>query len=90
MKILDEGCSAGEFIAIIGWNKLGRYKIEVSDNAEKNFNKRGIKFDEVQSKNFFDIVLFREKIQYVNNTFMMLGQVDESLKPGRGVFFLLP
>ena len=77
-KILDIGCSTGEFLESINWNIGGRYGIEISDYAKRIAETRGINFDKsLDEINFFDIIVLRGTIQYLLNPF---EEADSSSK----------
>jgi SAM-dependent methyltransferase len=89
-KLLDVGCSTGEFIDVLEWS--GEiYGMEISEYAQSIAEKKGIKFDKnlLNSKNFFDIIIFRGTIQHIDTPFLYLKKAFESLKPGGFVVFLM-
>lgn len=92
-SLLDVGCSTGEFIDAIGWNKKHAFGMEISDYASSIAKKKGIQFgkDLFNSDNFFDIVVFRGTIQYLPNPFEYIQRSFTCLKPGGHIaFFATP
>ncbi len=88
-KLLDIGCSTGEFIAALEW-KSGAYGMEISDHAKAIATKNGIRFDRdiFNSEAFFDLIIFRGTIQHIDTPFAYLKQSFKALKPGGYVVFL--
>jgi SAM-dependent methyltransferase len=89
-RLLDVGCSTGEFIAAIGWTIGNAYGMEVSAYARSHAEKKGIRFDRdlANSEGFFDLVVFRGTIQYIPSPFEYIQRASVALKPGGHVLFL--
>ena len=89
-KILDVGCSTGEFIEAIGWNRTGAYGMEISDFARTLAQDKGIRFDKTlfNTRDYFDVVVFRGTIQYLPNPFDCISGAFSCLKPGGHIVFL--
>jgi SAM-dependent methyltransferase len=89
-NLLDVGCSTGEFIASIGWNKNNAYGMEISDYARSIAEKRGISFkkDLFNSENYFDLIVFRGTIQYIPDPFEYIKRAYVALKNDGHVLFL--
>jgi SAM-dependent methyltransferase len=88
--LLDVGCSTGEFIDAIGWNKTCAYGMEISDYARGIASNKGIRFEHnlFNSTGMFDLVVFRGTIQYIPNPFEYIAKSFEALKPGGYILFL--
>ena len=87
-KILDIGCSTGEFLNAMKWGGE-KHGVEISDFAKEKAITNGICFEYgVDKKSFFDIVIFRGTIQYLKNPFEYLEKVFDCLKSGGYVIFL--
>jgi SAM-dependent methyltransferase len=89
-RLLDVGCSTGEFIEAIGWNFENAYGMEVSAYARSLAETKGIRFDRslTNSEAFFDLVVFRGTIQYIPNPFEYISRAAAALKPGGYILFL--
>jgi len=89
-RLLDVGCSTGEFIAALGWNVENVFGMEISDFARSLAQKRGIHFDRdlTNTESFFDLVVFRGTIQYIRSPFEYIQRASVALKPGGHVLFL--
>lgn len=88
--LLDVGCSTGEFIDAIDWNKNRVFGMEISNYARGIAEKKGIRFDKdlFNTDNFFDMVVFRGTIQYLPNPFEYIQRAFACLKQGGHVAFL--
>ena len=88
-KVLDIGCSSGEFLETIDWRGL-RYGMEVSDLAIREAMKRNISFDKdiFNSEDYFDLIIYRGTIQHIETPFLYLKESFDSLKKGGLVAFL--
>lgn len=87
--LLDIGCSTGEFIQSLGWP--GKcFGMEISPYAISVAMKKGIKFgrDLSNTKNYFDLIIFRGTIQHLDTPFAYLKKTYSALKPGGFVVFL--
>ncbi|HEY2798063.1 MAG TPA: class I SAM-dependent methyltransferase [Thermoanaerobaculia bacterium] len=91
-RVLDVGCSTGEFLETIGWDLSQAFGMEVSDFARQRAQSAGISFAKTifDEENFFDLVVFRGTIQYLPNPFEYLYAAYRALKPGGTLFLLAP
>lgn len=89
-SMLDIGCSTGEFIDALGWNKQNVYGMEISEYARKLAESKGIKFTRhlLNTDGFFDLVVFRGTIQHLSNPFEYISRANKVLKLGGHVLFL--
>lgn len=89
-RLLDVGCSTGEFIAVLNWPGE-KYGMEVSDHAIRLAQQKGIRFDRDlhNSENYFDLIIFRGTIQHVDTPLLYLKQSFRALKPGGYLIFLI-
>ena len=88
-KILDFGCSTGEFLETIKWEGT-RYGTELNIEAAAKASERGINMISnlaVSEENFSAIVL-RGVIQHVENPFELLEIAYNKLEPGGSLIFL--
>lgn len=88
-RVLDVGCSTGEFLATIHWEGT-RYGMEVSDYAIDIAKTNGVHFDKdlFSETDFFDLIIFRGTIQHLDRPFEYMHACRKALKPGGYVFFL--
>jgi len=89
-RLLDIGCGTGEFIDALGWSKERAYGIEVSDHARGIATQKGIHFDRglENSKEFFDLIVYRGTIQYLPNPFDSIYGAHASLRTNGHILFL--
>ena len=87
-KICDVGCSTGEFLDSIDWKK-NAYGMETNKYAKK-IASRFISFkkDIFNSKNFFDLIIFRGTIQHIDEPFNFIKKSYSALKKGGYIIFL--
>lgn len=87
--VCDVGCSTGEFLKHISWQGP-KYGMEVNDLAKNISKKTGISFSKniLNSRDFFDVVIFRGTIQHVDEPFKYIEASFKSLKPGGFIVFL--
>lgn len=87
--LLDVGCSTGEFIQSLNWQG-NCYGMEISDYAAAEAAKSGIRFDHdiLNSRDFFDLIIFRGTIQHVDTPFLYMKSAFSALKPGGHMVFL--
>ena len=87
-NLCDVGCSTGEFVNSLRW-KGRAYGMETSIYAKKKakkilfFNK-----DIFNSKNYFDLIIFRGTIHHVDEPFRFIKESHKSLKKGGLICFL--
>ena len=87
-KILDIGCSTGEFLKFMDWDGE-MYGMGISDHAIKEAKKNKIKFNkDIWTKNFFDVIVYRGTIQHIDTPFLYLQKSYDALKPGGKLIFL--
>ena len=91
-RVLDVGCSTGEFLTTIGWDLSRAWGMEIAEFARQRAQAAGISFDKdaFSEKDFFDLVVFRGTIQYLPNPFEHLYAAYRSLKPGGALFLTAP
>jgi SAM-dependent methyltransferase len=91
-RVLDIGCSTGEFLAAIGWPMGNAWGMEVSEFAKQQAQGLGISFDKnvFSEKDFFDLVVLRGTIQYLPSPFEYLYAAYRGLKPGGYLFLTAP
>ena len=87
-KLLDIGCSTGEFVKYLKWHG-DAYGIETNEYA-KRFAKKFIKFDKniLKKKNFFDVVIFRGTIQCLDLPIYYIKKTYEILKKNGYIVFI--
>jgi SAM-dependent methyltransferase len=88
--LLDVGCSTGEFIDALGWNRDRIYGMEISAYAREVAARKGVRFDRdlLNAEEFFDLIVFRGTIQYISNPFHYIQRAFQSLKPGGHIVFI--
>jgi SAM-dependent methyltransferase len=91
-RVVDVGCSTGEFLTTIGWDLSSAYGMEIADFARQRAAAAGISFEKdiFSEKDYFDLVVFRGTIQYLPNPFEHLYAAYRSLKPGGALFMTSP
>jgi SAM-dependent methyltransferase len=91
-RVLDVGCSTGEFLETIGWDLSQAWGMEVSEYARQRAQSAGISFTKsiFDEENFFDLIVFRGTIQYLPNPFEYLYAAFRALRPGGTLFLLSP
>jgi SAM-dependent methyltransferase len=89
-RVLDVGCSTGEFLNAIQWQGE-RYGMEISPFARQIAMENGIMFDRdlFSETDFFDLVVFRGTIHHVDEPFRFIKYAYRALKPGGFVVFLM-
>lgn len=88
-KLLDVGCSTGEFIGALNWNGE-TYGMEVSPYAKEHAKKKGIRFDRhlFNSIDYFDIIVFRGSLQHIDTPFLYIRSSYTALKDQGYLVFL--
>lgn len=88
-NLLDIGCSTGEMLEIFNWDGQ-MYGMEISSEAKQIAKGKGILFDRdiFNTKDFFDVIIFRGTIQHIDTPFLYLKQSYKSLKKGGKIVFL--
>jgi SAM-dependent methyltransferase len=91
-RVLDVGCSTGEFLEVMGWDLKSAYGMEISEFARERAKEAGISFDKdlFTETDFFDLVIFRGTIQYLPSPFEYLYAAYRALKPGGWLFLTSP
>lgn len=91
-RVLDIGCSTGEFLKALGWELTNAWGMEVAEFAKQKARSIGISFDKdvFSEKDFFDLVILRGTIQYLPNPFEYLYASHRCLKPGGYLFLTAP
>ncbi len=91
-RVLDIGCSTGEFLEAMDWSRDNAWGMEVSEFARKQAKSAGIRFDKdvFSETDFFDLVVLRGTIQYLPSPFEYLYAAYRSLKPGGSLFLTAP
>jgi SAM-dependent methyltransferase len=91
-RVLDIGCSTGEFLKAIGWQMTNAWGMEVAEFAKQHARSIGISFDKdvFSEKDFFDLVILRGTIQYLPSPFEYLYASHRCLKPGGYLFLTAP
>ena len=87
--VCDVGCATGEFLDAIGWNGP-KFGMEINENAKLISQGSGISFkqDILNTKEFFDVVIFRGTIQHLPEPFLYISEAWKSLKKDGLVVFL--
>lgn len=85
--LLDIGCSTGEFIEALNWSG-DIYGMEISSYAIKYAMQKGISFDKdiFNTKNYFDVIIYRGTIQHIDTPFKYLKYSYDALKDGGFLF----
>jgi SAM-dependent methyltransferase len=88
-KLLDVGCSTGEFVTALNWQG-DVYGVEISEYAKEYARKVGIRFDKdlFNSTNYFDLIIMRGVIQHIDTPFLYIKKAYESLQKGGYLVFL--
>ena len=89
-KILDIGCSTGEFFeAVFKQTKVNYFGIEPSNYAAKIAEAKGISMVESPEEvNEADCVIYRGTIQYIESPFESITKSAKALKKGGLMIFL--
>ena len=88
-SVCDVGCSTGEFLQEIGWDGP-KFGMEVNLGAMELARSSGISFDKdiLNTKDFFDLVIFRGTLQHLPDPFGYIQMAYEALKKGGYIVFL--
>jgi len=88
-RIMDVGCSTGEFLAAIEWPGE-RYGMEISEYARTIAETTGVQFHPsiFEAQSFFDCVVFRGTIQHIDEPFRFVKYANRSLVEGGFIVFL--
>jgi len=88
-KLLDVGCSTGEFINAINWDGE-TYGMEISPYAVEHAKGKGVRFDRhlFNSSNYFDIIVFRGSLQNIDTPFFYIKRSYVALKDEGYLVFL--
>jgi SAM-dependent methyltransferase len=91
-RVLDIGCSTGEFLQAIDWPLDQAWGMEISEFARERARALGISFDKdvFSDRDFFDLIVLRGTIQYLPSPFEYLYAIHRSLKPGGHLFLTAP
>lgn len=89
-RLLDVGCSTGEFLEVLQWPGES-YGMELSDYARQIAQRKGICFDRdlLNSQDWFDLIIFRGTIQHVDTPMLYLKLSFRALRPGGYLIFLM-
>lgn len=87
-NLCDVGCSTGEFAATLNWQ--GKvFGMETSLFAKKKAKKvLSFKRNIFNSKNYFDLIIFRGTIHHIDEPFRFIKQSRTALKKGGYICFL--
>lgn len=87
--ICDVGCSTGEMLSVFNWSGE-KYGMEISDYAKEKARQNGVSFerDIFNSKEYFDVIIFRGTIQHIDTPFLYLKEAYSALKKGGYLVFL--
>ena len=89
LKILDVGCSTGEFIKVVFPDSQYVDGIEPSSYASAIAKKNSINIIEnISEKNKYDIIIYRGSIQLIPSPFESIDKAFNALKKGGKIFFL--
>ncbi len=89
LKVLDIGCSTGEFIKAVFPNNKKVYGIEPSEFASSIANSNGIKIlKSISEIDGIDLIVYRGTIQYIPNPFKSIEESFYSLNSGGKIIFL--
>lgn len=87
-RILDVGCGMGNFLDLFDSQRWQKYGTEVSHYAIIRAQKKGIKFNFENKKNYFDVVIYRGTLQHLNNPLFEIENRIKQLKKGGYLIFL--
>tara|TARA_B100000941_G_C28495898_1_gene550950 strand:+ start:527 stop:1216 length:690 start_codon:yes stop_codon:yes gene_type:complete len=89
LKILDIGCSTGEFIKSVFGDGQEIFGIEPSEFASDIASKNGIKIiNDISEEDNFDLIIYRGTIQYIPNPFESIMKTHRALKNKGKIIFL--
>ena len=89
LKVLDVGCSTGEFIEIVFPDTKSVDGIEPSSYAAEIAEKKSIKIiEEISGTNKYDVIIYRGSIQLIPSPFKSIEESYNALKKGGKIFFL--
>ena len=89
LKILDIGCSTGEFIKSVFGDGQEIFGIEPSEFASNIASKNGIKIiNDISEEDNFDLIIYRGTIQYIPNPFESIMKTHRALKNKGKIIFL--
>ena len=89
LKILDIGCSTGEFTKSVFSNGKQIFGIEPSDFAKNIASKNGVKIiNDISEEDNFDLIIYRGTIQYIPNPFESIMKTHRALKKKGKIIFL--
>tara|TARA_Y100001968_G_scaffold280565_1_gene277198 strand:- start:66816 stop:67487 length:672 start_codon:yes stop_codon:yes gene_type:complete len=89
LKVLDIGCSTGEFLNSIFSKNSNLYGIEPSEYASCIASENGIKIiKDINIEEDYDLIIYRGTIQYIPNPFESIDKSFQSLKVGGKILFL--
>lgn len=88
-RVLDVGCSTGEFLTAIGWEGE-KYGMEISPFARDLAEKNGFRFDRdiFSERDFYDLIVFRGTIQHIDEPFRFMKFAHTALKRSGYIVFL--
>jgi SAM-dependent methyltransferase len=91
-RVLDIGCSTGEFLQALGWDMSRAWGMEVGEFAREKARAAGVSFDRdvFGERDFFDLIVLRGTIQYLPSPFEYLYAAHRALKPGGWLFLTAP
>ena len=89
LKILDIGCSTGEFVKSVFGDGKEIFGIEPSEFARNIASKNGIKIiNDISEEDNFDLIIYRGTIQYIPNPFESIMKTYKALKTKGKIIFL--